>query len=65
MVTCHNPAKAKEPSSSGKADYPWQARRSTCASSAYAQLRDNAMTTKLFDVLGTRYAERKGAIHGL
>ena len=27
---------------------------------AYAQLRDNAMTTKLFDVLGTRYADRKG-----
>ena len=27
---------------------------------AYAQLRDNAMTTKLFDVLGTRYAGRKG-----
>ena len=26
---------------------------------AYAQLRDNAMTTKLFDVLGTRYADRR------
>ena len=27
---------------------------------AYAQLRDDAMTAKLFDVLGARYAERKG-----
>ena len=27
---------------------------------AYAQLRDNAMTAKLFEVLGARYAERKG-----
>ncbi len=27
---------------------------------AYAQLRDDAMTAKLFDVLGGRYAERKG-----
>jgi large subunit ribosomal protein L17 len=27
---------------------------------AYARLRDDAMTAKLFDVLGTRYAERKG-----
>ena len=27
---------------------------------AYARLRDDAMTTKLFDVLSPRYAERKG-----
>ena len=27
---------------------------------AYAQLRDDSMTAKLFDVLGARYAERKG-----
>ena len=27
---------------------------------AYAQLRDDAMTAKLFEVLGDRYAERKG-----
>ena len=27
---------------------------------AYARLRDEAMTTKLFDVLSPRYAERKG-----
>ena len=27
---------------------------------AYAQLRDDAMTSKLFDVLGARYADRKG-----
>ena len=27
---------------------------------AYAQLRDDAMTAKLLDVLGARYAERKG-----
>ena len=27
---------------------------------AYSQLRDDAMTAKLFDVLGARYAERKG-----
>ncbi len=27
---------------------------------AYARLRDDAMTAKLFDVLATRYAERKG-----
>lgn len=27
---------------------------------AYAQLRDDAMTAKLFEVLGARYAERKG-----
>lgn len=27
---------------------------------AYAQLRDDAMTVKLFEVLGARYAERKG-----
>ena len=27
---------------------------------AYAQLRDDAMTAKLFDVLSARYAERKG-----
>ncbi len=27
---------------------------------AFARLRDDAMTAKLFDVLGSRYAERKG-----
>ena len=27
---------------------------------AYAQLRDDAMTAKLFEVLGARYVERKG-----
>ena len=27
---------------------------------AYAQLRDDAITAKLFDVLGARYTERKG-----
>jgi large subunit ribosomal protein L17 len=27
---------------------------------AYARLRDEAMTAKLFDVLGARYQERKG-----
>ena len=27
---------------------------------AYARLRDDAMTAKLFDVLGARYAERNG-----
>ena len=27
---------------------------------AYAQLRDDAMTAKLFEVLGARYSERKG-----
>ena len=53
--------KAKENSpGSGKADYTGQAWGFHARRLAYAQLRDNAMTTKLFEVLGTRYAERKG-----